>query len=407
MAQLLKSFILGGFECATHIRRDGRQVDVLADTHHDLHAREDYELLSSCGVKCVRDGLRWHLIERSPGVFDWSSFLPLLEASLDAGMQVIWDLCHWGVPQDIDLFSDTFVSRFEAFAREVATLIANRSNAVPFYCPINEISFWAWVGGDEAHFGPHQSARGPELKRQLVKASLAAIRAIREVDSRARFVQAEPVIQISANPLIPEGDADAKRHTDSQYEAWDQMRGDGLHENDGSLGGSADALDIIGVNYYWNNQWIHLGERTPPGHYLHVPLHILLQRVWERYGRPIIVTETGSEDPDGVGWLGYVAAEVRQALRAGVPVEGICLYPVMDYPGWDDDRHCSCGLIGLNAEWDTRHLRMDLAEEVRLQLGFERVVSKALAAAQSVAVAQPDASRAFRSTVTREIEERA
>lgn len=62
-----------------------------------------------------------------------------------------------------------------------------------------------------------------------------------------------------------------------------------------------------------------------------------------RYGRPLLLTETGVEGANGAGWLRYVGGEVRAALRAGVPVEGICLYPVMDYPGWKDDRHCRCG----------------------------------------------------------------
>jgi hypothetical protein len=28
-----------------------------------------------------------------------------------------------------------------------------------------------------------------------------------------------------------------------------------------------------------------------------------------------------------------------------VPVEGICLYPVLNHLGWDDDRHCQNGLL--------------------------------------------------------------
>ena len=87
----------------------------------------------------------------------------------------------------------------------------------------------------------------------------------------------------------------------------------------------------------------------------------------QRYGRPIVITETGTEAEAAVGWLGYVAAEVRQAQRAGVEVLGICIYPVMDYPGWDDDRHCHCGLIEAGQDWKTRSLRGDLALEIGAQ----------------------------------------
>jgi hypothetical protein len=39
--------------------------------------------------------------------------------------------------------------------------------------------------------------------------------------------------------------------------------------------------------------------------------------------------------------MGY---EVRWAIRDGLPVHGLCLYPIVNHPGWDDDRHCYNGL---------------------------------------------------------------
>ena len=39
------------------------------------------------------------------------------------------------------------------------------------------------------------------------------------------------------------------------------------------------------------------------------------------------------------------------AIQQKVPVIGLCLYPIADYPGWDDGRHCRCGLIRLNGDW--------------------------------------------------------
>ena len=321
-----QSFFMGGFECATHLRRDRARIDVIATTRHDIHCANDYALLASAGIRTIRDGLRWHLIECSPGVYDWSSLLPMLQAAHATGVQVLWDLCHWGVPDHIDIFSAEFPVRFAEFAGAAASFIREENlragvTRPQVYCPINEISFWAWVGGDEEHFHPFGSGRGPELKRQLVLASLASMTAVRLVDPGARFLQAEPIIHISADDEKPEDAPGAARHTASQFEAWDMLAG----LRDPKLGGSASSLDIIGVNYYWNNQWIHDGDRTPPGHNLHRPLHDHLLGLWQRYGRPIVISETGAEDAAAPGWLGYVAAEVRQAMRLGVPVLGICL----------------------------------------------------------------------------------
>jgi beta-glucosidase/6-phospho-beta-glucosidase/beta-galactosidase len=366
---------MGGFECATHRRRDGKQIDVLESTRHAIQAEEDYWLLAKAGVHTVRDGLRWHLIESSPGVYDWSSFLPMLDAALSTGTQVIWDLCHWGVPNGIDIFSEEFPRRFAAFASAAAQIVRERCGGFEgafaglgrWYVPINEISFWSWVGGDVKAFAPHREGQGPELKRQLVRASVAATKAIRAVDPGARFIQAEPIINIvprerdmrrSRNVV-----GEVQRHTSSQYEAWDMIRGD----RDPELGGSDETLDLIGVNYYWNNQWEHNGDRTPPGHPAHRPLHRMLEDIWRRYNRPIVITETGVEADAAAGWLGYISAEVRQAQRVGVEILGICIYPVMDYPGWDDERHCSCGLLEVADDWRERRLRTDLTAELHVQ----------------------------------------
>jgi beta-glucosidase/6-phospho-beta-glucosidase/beta-galactosidase len=369
MSQIFQSFFMGGFECATHRRRDGLQIDVLSSTGHARQAAQDYQLLAQAGVLTVRDGLRWHLIESAaPGEYDWSSFLPMLHGARDTRTQVIWDLCHWGVPAGIDIFSKDFVIRFEAFAASAARLILETNpDEIPLYCPINEISFWSWVGGDVEAFAPHQQGRGPELKLQLVKASLAAISAIRSVDPRARFVQAEPLIDIAPNwqdvPKYPQILQQVRNHIAAQFEAWDMLFG--IQEPD--LGGSGDALDFIGVNYYWNNQWVHGGERKPPGHPDHKPLHQLLIELHQRYRRPIVITETGAEAASGVGWLAYICGEVREALRQGAQIAGVCLYPVMDYPGWDDDRHCQCGLIEVDEDWNRRTIRSDLRKELEAQ----------------------------------------
>ena len=55
--------------------------------------------------------------------------------------------------------------------------------------------------------------------------------------------------------------------------------------------------------------------------------------IWEfNYERPILIAETGSEAGAEFGWLCYVIGEVRQAGRLGVPVQGVCLDPVMITP---------------------------------------------------------------------------
>jgi beta-glucosidase/6-phospho-beta-glucosidase/beta-galactosidase len=362
--RLFRSLLMGGFESSSHRRAgDRRQLDLIAATGHDEHAAADYRMLAAYGMGTARDALRWHLIEADgPGRYDWSSLLPMLRAARDAGVQVIWDLCHYGVPHDLDIWSPLFPERFAAFAMAAARVIRDESDGeVPFYCPVNEISFWAWSGGDHAGMYPYAKGRGSELKRQLARAAILAIDAVRSVDPRARFVHAEPLIHVTTPPKAPARDVKgAARHREAQFEACDMIAGRLAPE----LGGSEAHLDIVGVNFYPDNQMFRAGDTIPLGHWLYRPLRLLLADVQARYGRPILVSETGAEGPNGAGWLRYVAGEVRAALRAGIPVEGVCVYPVMDYPGWANDRHCRCGLIRAGRDWRTRAVDEELAEQL-------------------------------------------
>jgi hypothetical protein len=61
------SFFMAGFECSSHRRRDGVRLDLIRATGHDRHVLEDYRLCRQAGLRTLRDGLRWHLIGKTPG----------------------------------------------------------------------------------------------------------------------------------------------------------------------------------------------------------------------------------------------------------------------------------------------------------------------------------------------------
>ena len=345
---LFKSIFIAGYECSSHRRADGRRLDLIAATGHDRNIEADYRQLADNGIRVARDGLRWHLIETSPGRYDWSSFLPMLHAARRNGIQVIWDLCHYGYPDDVDIWSPAFVDRFASFAGEAARIVREKTGGaeVPLYCPVNEISFWAWAGGDVAEFNPTAKGRGGELKRQLVRAALAGTAAVRASDPRARIVFCEPAIHVRTKWERDPEHAAAERYRLAQYEAYDMLTGRMCPE----LGGKPDVLDIVGVNYYSFNQWYYGGGFIPMGHHHFRPFSDILAEIHRRYERPLFVAETGAEGTPRAPWLHYICGEVRDAIRIGVPVHGICLYPIVNYPGWENERLCEVGLFHELAE---------------------------------------------------------
>jgi beta-glucosidase/6-phospho-beta-glucosidase/beta-galactosidase len=363
MTDPFQSFFMGGFECSTHRLHSGRRLDVIAATSHDRCARKDYERLAAVGMRTVRDGIRWHLIETRPGVYDFSTVVPMLAAAREAGVQVIWDVLHYGWPDDIDIFSSAFVERFAAFARAFAEVATRETDGPPWVVPVNEISFFAWAAGEIGIFNPFATGRGDELKRQLLRAAITSIEAMWSVNADIRIVHTEPMINVVPHASRPEDAAAAEAHRQAQYAALDIIAGR-MHPE---LGGREEYLGIIGINYYVHNQWIYPGGHgtmIEPSHSRYRPVWQMLREVHERYRRPLFIAETGIEDEARPAWLRYMGYEARRAIREGVPVHGLCLYPVVNHPGWEDDRHCYNGLWDYPDSSGEREIYEPLAREL-------------------------------------------
>lgn len=371
------SFFMGGFECSTHRLRSGRRLDLIEATLHDQWALQDYRRLAERGLKVAREGVRWHLVEETPGRYNFHSALSIVRAARTTGTQVIWDLCHFGWPDHLDVFKPEFVTALAAYGAAFAHWLANETNGEAFIVPVNEISFFSWASGDEGSMFPFVTGRGFELKTQLVRAAIAVMDAIWEVNPRARFVHVDPIIHVLASPNRP-GDRDAaEAYRVSQFQAWDMLSGRLWPE----LGGHEKYLDLVGVNFYPHNQWFYnlkgvrrvgkfkpITRRNP----LYRPFREMLGEVHARYRRPMLVAETGAEDRLRAGWLRYVCGETAAAIESGIPVQGICLYPILNHPGWVDGRHCHNALWDYPDETGGREIYKPLARELaRWQRRFE------------------------------------
>jgi hypothetical protein len=375
--QAFESFFAGGFECSTFKRRNGQRMDFIASTRHERFAQLDYARLQKQEMRVAREGVRWHLVEAIPGQYDFSSVLPIVRAARATGTQVIWDLCHFGWPDHLDLFKADFVLSLAKYGAAFAQWLANEINGPGFFVPVNEISFFSWASGDEGSMFPFVTGRGFELKAHLVRASIETMRAIWAVQPSARFVQIDPIINVVASPRRPEEQPEAEAYRISQYQAWDMLAGRLWPE----LGGKERYLDVIGVNFYPHNQWFYnlkgnrrIGRFTPIRQTspFYRPLREMLAEVYERYRRPLFIAETGSEDEARPKWLRYVCQEVEAAMEAGILIQGICLYPILNHPGWVDDRHCHNALWDYADENGNRQIYQPLAAELhKWQKKFE------------------------------------
>lgn len=337
---IFESFWMGGFESSCHVVRSGKRLDMLRATQHDRFVAEDYARLRAARIGGARDTIRWHLVEPVPGRYVFDSVDPYLDASRDEGIEVVWDLLHYGWPDGLDIYSPAFVDRFARFCAATTAYLRRRTSGTLFFTPINEISFFSWAAAEVGWFAPFDRGRGGDLKRQLVRAWIAGVDAIRSVDPSARIVSVEPLIHtVPPRGLEDAGDLSA-RQNDSQWEAWELITG----RMEPALGGREEYLDIVGVNFYHDNQWEVPGGRKLPWHIKPrddrwVPLHRLLLGAHARFERPIMIGETSHVGEGRAEWLREITDEVIFAIKAGLPLEAICLYPIIDRFEWENESH--------------------------------------------------------------------
>jgi hypothetical protein len=343
-----QSFWWGGYECTDQLNCFGNRVDFLHLTGHFARLDADYADLQPFGIRTVREGLRWSQIERVPYQYDFSTLDTMLDRGRAHGIQQVWDLCHFGFPDDLTPLHPMFARRFAALCRAFVRFYRDRFPDGPLVVtPINEVSFMSWLGGDAAGTSPYCKKEGWRVKYGYMRAYIEGVAALRQEDPGIRILTTEPLVNMVAplNATVDEAAAAAKAHN-NQFQAMDMLDGRLCPE----LGGSPDYIDIVGLNYYYNNQWVNgTGQFLNWANDDHdprwQPLRNLLTMVHQRYGKPIALTETSHPGEHRPQWIGFVGRECAAVLKQGIPLWGVCLYPIIDRPDWDHpDRWHHSGL---------------------------------------------------------------
>lgn len=333
---IFPTFFLSGFECSNFLWKDGVRRNLVAETGHDRHAAEDYRILGSLGIAVAREGIPWPLVDRG-GAYDFSMIDPYIEAMNASKITPIWDLCHYGYPDDLDPFSNAFTERFARYCRACAEYVMPKLRGPHFFTPINEITFFSFCAGEWGWAAPYRCSREDRarLLEALCRAAIAGVKAIRDVDPQARMVHIDPLVRVVAPRDRPDQEEAARyeTHVDS-FLAWDIICGREHPE----FGGSPEILDIVGTNVYSFGQmeYRESGPHAPlePGDERIAPLCDMLDTVWQRYRRPMIIGETSGLGHGRPDWLRDVMGESLAAVRRGMDLQGVCLFPAVDMPDW-------------------------------------------------------------------------
>jgi hypothetical protein len=188
-------------------------------------------------------------------------------------------LCDWRLP-DADPASAAFVARLAGVAHALATALAPVARAPLWYAPVDEIAFLAYALADTALLRPWPRGRCSRagIGRNLVRGAIAACRAIRAADPRARFVHVEPVVLHGAT--VSDASAQALHAT------LERIAGRAEPE----LGGDPRFIDLIGLVRYG-------GDDAPTDGAIGVPaLADVAGALEARHGCPVTLIERNATD---------------------------------------------------------------------------------------------------------------
>lgn len=360
--------IWGGIECT--INRVGDQYfDQLVYQGHYAR-KEDLKLLSELGIKKIRYPILWekHLPEKD-GKIDWSfteGQIGYLQANK---IDVIAGLVHHGSgPAYVNILDESFATGLAEYAQEVATAFP----WLKYYTPVNEPLTTARFCGLYGLWYPHQN-NDVSFFRILYnecKATALAMQAIRRVNPDALLVHTEDIGKTHATPMLQyQADFENKRRwigldllcgmVDESHDLYEYLLKHGL---------TADELkyfqenpcppDIMGFNHYITSERfldenlatypVHTHGRNGKHAYADVEAvrsaqallagpKELLQEAWERYHKPLAITEAhlhcGREDQ--LRWLEYIVQAAKSLEASGVDFRGVTVWSLFGAYGWD------------------------------------------------------------------------
>jgi beta-glucosidase/6-phospho-beta-glucosidase/beta-galactosidase len=340
-----------GIECSYPTLEGGRwRMDQMAACGHYRHWRTDLELVRDLGLRYLRYGPPLHLIHRGPSEYDWT-FLDEVAAEMQRlGIVPIMDLCHFGLPDWLQNFQNPEVPQALA---DYARAFARRYPWVRLYTPVNEMFVGAKLSALEGVW--NEQCRDERsfvtAVRHLAKANILMMQAIADERSNAVFVNSESGEFYQPCCPDPEVQRIAAFENERRFLPLDLLYAHPVHDNTRAylaengmpdeeyawfMAQNVRRRSILGVDYYeWNEKLIdNHGRSRTLGELF--GWYAVAGQYYERYGRPMMHTETNRMDArEGPRWLWRQWHNVQFIRRTGVPVVGFTWYSLTDQVDWD------------------------------------------------------------------------
>ena len=330
----------------------------LSCDHYHLF-REDFEIAKNLNHNAHRFSLEWSRLEPKKGSFNEKEighYRQVVEALCQKGIEPFLTVWHWTNPLWIrDLGGWENQETVDYFSDYLRKVVSSLREQVKFWIVLNEPMVFSSISYKKGSWPPQKRSFFSHYRviKNLISAHRRAYRIIKEIDPRLQ-------VGIAKNNVYFEAYRErlANRVLKKVGDWWWNYR---------FLDKIKDSLDFIGINYYHHNR-INFGfnknenkavsdlgwEIYPKG------IYYLLREVFNRYKKPIFITENGVADKgdrlrekfirDHLYWL-------SMALGKGVDVRGYFYWSLLDNFEWDKGFWPRFGLVEVDYKTQKRRIR--------------------------------------------------
>ena len=330
-------------------------VSGAAIDHYNKYA-EDFAYVKAMNMNAFRFSIEWSRVEPSEGAWNVEAiqhYREYLQALKAKGIEPFVTLWHWTMPTwFVDKGGFEKRANIQYFVRFAEKIFMELGTEFRYVITINEPDTYIAQGYIEGNWPPMQQHK---LTALWVYLNLA--RAHREVYKLAKTKSRKFIVGMSKNCLHQYAGDDAfASKLAAKVATWGA--------DDFFLQRVKRKSDFIGVNYYFTNRFLGYKIHNPNDRVSDMGwdmqpqnIEFVLERLWNKYKLPIIVTENGVADRDDEyrkWWIGQTLVAMHKALQKGVKLEGYLHWSLLDNFEWSSGFWPRFGLLAVDPKTKKR-----------------------------------------------------
>jgi len=347
MYPVTNSFLFAtGIENSYPTLRSGARIDQMEKCGHYARWEEDFALVRDMGLNALRYGPPYYRTHIAPDRYDWDWADAPMHRLRALGIEVIADLCHFGVPGWLGGFQD---DAFPVLFAEYARSFARRYPWVRYFTPVNEIFICANFSAMRGWWNECEKSDATFVRalRNLCMAHELAVEALLTERPDAIIVQGESIEHFHPAGLAAQKEAD--RWNGIKHLSLDLTLGHelapgmaaylhdhGVTSNDLSFFRERRGVGQrwLGMDYYptCEHRVASTGRRTTSRRA--IGFRTLATHYYRRYGIPVFHCETNRVDRHAVAWLDEQWRDIVHLRSIGIPVRGFTWYSLTDQVDW-------------------------------------------------------------------------